>query len=126
MKKIYPMCKDDYIAECGKGWYDIIDNITKEINKLNEEYYDDGNQIEIKQIKEKFGCLRYYISHGTEELYNLIHKAEEESYHTCEYCGSKEHIGYTSGWIRTMCKKCAEKNNFLDKWKEHNLIADGI
>lgn len=127
MKRIYPMCEDDCIAACGSGWYSLINRLIKEVNRLNEEVYDDDFQIEILQIKEKFGQLRFYVSHGTSELFDLIHATEDESYDVCEYCGSKENIGYTKGWIRTLCKKCATKNNFLEKWKEKSTeTTDGI
>lgn len=56
------------------------------------------------QIKEKFGGLRLY---GAGELESAL---ESLSYHMCEDCGSTYEIGYTEGWIRTLCKKCSEKN----------------
>lgn len=60
------------------------------------------------QIKEKFGTLRFYMSSGTEEMWKLIHEAEEKSAHTCEDCGApgKER---NDGWIRTLCDECEKK-----------------
>lgn len=43
-----------------------------------------------------------------------IHKAEEDCYITCEFCGSQIGTDYsprceTDGWIKYICKDCAEK-----------------
>jgi len=57
------------------------------------------------QVKEKYGGLRFYMTAGNDEIYNLISKAEELSCKTCEECGSpgEERSG---GWIRTLCSDC--------------------
>lgn len=72
------------------------------------------------QIKEKFGELRLYASHSEPDIFRVL---EGASYETCEYCGhpnwisNDNELGRTSGWIKTCCKKCAIKNNFIDSWK---------
>jgi hypothetical protein len=57
------------------------------------------------QIKEKMGGLRIYINHGNEKMFQIIRRAEEESFITCEDCGKpgRERFG---GWIRTLCDEC--------------------
>lgn len=65
---------------------------------------EDG--IEILQIKEKFGGLRFYVGEVPANLYfrvnNAISLAEAASFATCEECGEpgKRRGG---GWIRTLC-----------------------
>lgn len=73
------------------------------------------------QVEEKFGGLRFYITHGTDEMYELISKAEEKSCTICERCGSNE--GTTSGnrgyWIQCLCSDCREENDrFLKQQRE--------
>jgi hypothetical protein len=41
----------------------------------------------VDQVKEKFGGLRFYMNHSTEEIRRAIHEAEKESLMTCETCG---------------------------------------
>lgn len=94
-------------VECGKGWNKLIEPLFKWIENYNNEHPDD--QIEIQQVKEKFGGLRFYVSHAPDELHRMIIKAEGDSYGICEVCGSKIDVGYTSGWIQTICRKCIQK-----------------
>jgi hypothetical protein len=57
------------------------------------------------QVKEKFGTLRFYMTHATEEMFELIEAAEAESEHTCESCGEPGEIG-GQGWVSCLCEKC--------------------
>lgn len=89
--------------ECGKGWNKLIIPILDYIDLYNSGHDD---KIEIFQIKEKFGGLRIYTSFSTPELDQLIDDAEEQSFKTCEYCGSTKNVSQTTGWIKTLCRKC--------------------
>ena len=57
------------------------------------------------QVKEKYGGLRFYMTCGTDEIFDLIEKAEALSYKTCEECGEPGEERNT-GWIRTLCDTC--------------------
>lgn len=93
--------------ECGKGWNKLIIPILDYIDLYNSGHDD---KIEILQIKEKFGGLRIYTSFSTPELDQLIDDAEEQSFKTCEYCGSAGNVLPTkTGWIKTLCSKCRER-----------------
>lgn len=87
--------------ECSPGWLQLIDPIIKKCQEEN---------IPIFQIKEKFGGLRFYAGVGSQELQQMIDKAEEESYTICEECG-KSGTRRSEGWIRTLCADCNEKRN---------------
>ena len=103
-------------VECESGWDEILKPIFEYVENYNKDKdYDD--RLEILQIKEKFGTLRIYCNFYTEKLRNLIEKAEEESINTCECCGTHENLGWTSGWIKRLCKGCSEKSSHL-KWKQ--------
>jgi hypothetical protein len=91
--------------ECGNGWFNIIDNLCKNIQK----HIDDNglDQVEFQQIKEKFGGLRVYFAYGDSYIDDLVEQAEKDSYNTCELCGTTENIGYTQGWVTTLCEECS-------------------
>ena len=105
--------------ECDDGWYWLIDQLCSNI----QSYIDDNphkkiSQVVATQVKEKFGGLRFYYEGGDSLIGGMVWLAESMSEHICESCGSIEHIGHTTGWIRTVCKKCAIKENLMNRWKE--------
>ena len=103
----------------GDGWYALIDDLCKKIQVYIDRHKED--QVEAIQVKEKFGGLRFYTNGGCEEISTMIYEAEAKSYLTCEDCGSKEDIGHTSGWITTLCRTCAMKDERRKKnWKVSN------
>lgn len=57
------------------------------------------------QVKEKFGTLRFYMSCETDEMSELIDRAEELSAKICETCGAPGELR-NDGWLRTMCDDC--------------------
>ena len=65
--------------ECGDGWFDLIYKLSKDLSENHPE-------CRAIQVKEKFGGLRFYVNGVSEAGWDLIDKAEEESYHTCEQC----------------------------------------
>jgi len=97
----------------GDGWYDILDVMCSNLEKY------DG--VILAQVKEKFGGLRIYIHGGNddnwEEIHELISKAEEDSYKTCEYCGKPATLNQGRYWWRTVCDDCEDerKKKILDK-----------
>jgi hypothetical protein len=94
---------------CGTGWNSLIDNIIKEILKYNADKTED-TMIHISTIKEKFGGLRIYITPSIDYIEDLIDKAEDESYRTCEECGSTTAVSTnTDGWKKTLCNSCRNK-----------------
>lgn len=108
--------------ECGDGWYSIIDSLCNEIDKhlklVNEQNDNKPNlTCSAVQIKEKFGGLRFYIDGGDEHIYELIKKAENTSFVTCEHCGAITDVGVTSGWIRTICKQCYNDLGCKEGWR---------
>lgn len=67
------------------------------------------NHIEIHQIKEKFGGLRFYYDGGDSEISGMVRMAEAWADKTCEVCGNlgKSRSG---GWVRTLCDEHAKKD----------------
>lgn len=60
----------------------------------------------ITDIKEKFGGLRWYDAGAPKEVYDIITKYEQISYHTCIMCG-KPATYISRGWISPYCSDCA-------------------
>ena len=83
--------------ECGKGWHPLIMRTHKKLIAIDPDYV-------VMQVKEKFGGLRYYIATGTDEMFDIIDAAEEESYHICEECGEPGKLR-GDGWLSTLCNK---------------------
>ena len=102
---------------CNDGWYDIIWDLSSKLEPLLQKFHDEYPDVEspprASQVKEKFGVLRFYMTSATEEMYDLIEKAEALSYKTCEDCGKpgEEREG---GWIITHCDDCHERRT---RWK---------
>ena len=59
-------------------------------------------QVEVHQIKEKFGGLRFYYEGGDDQISGMVRMAEAWADTSCEECGA---IGKrrSGGWIRTLC-----------------------
>lgn len=96
--------------ECGDGWKKLYQPVIEAVKKYNQEHPFDSVLMAIDQIKEKFGGLRIYLNFYTDEIRDMIAKAEEESYHTCELCG--KHIDkpiVKNHWIYPMCEECFNK-----------------
>lgn len=106
------------------GWVGIVDKLLADIDKLLSD--DEAAQIEIKQIKEKFGMLRFYSLYpddgDTEDedeareptradviratILILVRAAEAESKVTCETCGQAGVLRETK-WRSVKCDKHA-------------------
>jgi len=78
-----------------------------------------GGYPKAAQVKEKFGSLRFYMTIGTDEIYELIDKAEALSCKTCEECGESGEAR-SGGWIRTLCDTCHKNWDEIrrKRWEE--------
>lgn len=90
---------------CHKGWNNLLDELLSKITKYN---------IEIQDIKEKFGGLRVYVSPYIEEVENIIREYEDKADKTCEICGKTGELRPTN-WMRTLCNKCYATKYFKYK-----------
>ena len=131
--KAFPLLYDDRDASMqstamcwgfpGDGWFDIIWDLSSKLEPLIQKFIDENQDTEhypkASQVKEKFGGLRFYMTCGTDEIFDLIEKAETLSYKTCEECGkpAEERDG---SWIYTLCNNCHENWGKIraKRWEE--------
>jgi len=95
--------------ECGDGWAELLEPAIKHIHEFNIEK-EEEDRMQIAQIKEKFGTLRFYIHNSDDEIYKLIEDAENKSETTCEVCG-KEGKTRGCGWYYTACDTHTRKED---------------
>jgi hypothetical protein len=104
---------------CGEGWWPILESLCVNIqghidwknktrsrllenNPYEHEIPNEVAQVVVRQIKEKFGGLRFYYDGGDDAIGGMVRMAESWAGHTCEDCGSPA-TKQTSGWIKTVC-----------------------
>lgn len=89
--------------ECGDGWYDLIDSLCGTIqNYIDYNQHLNVPQIEVVQVKEKYGTLRFYTQGINEKIDGMIWFAESMSGRICEECGNPGKIR-GKGWVYTSC-----------------------
>jgi hypothetical protein len=91
----------------GEGWWHIIESLCANIQHHIDwkvKRGEDVAQVEVQQIKEKFGGLRFYYSGGDAEISGMVRMAEAWADRSCEECGA---IGKSrdGGWIKTLCDR---------------------
>jgi len=89
-------------CSCGDGWFDILDKLCEDIDKINT-----NPEFRFLQVKEKFGGLRVSVIGGSNNIFDLIYKAECVSLKICEKCGTKDNVEQRGDcWIYTLCNNC--------------------
>lgn len=102
-----------------KGWRTIVEKGITQCSKVK-------SLIQIDQIKDKFGRLRFYYTVVSQEqefeevlelgepLRTYIYSLEETCAHICEECGTTLDVNTSSlnppdfGWVYTLCPACRE------------------
>jgi len=102
-----PMKETPFFFECRDGWFALLWDLSV---KLEAEIaaMDDKQKLPFtKQVKEKFGTLRFYMSAYTDNISAAIKEAEGISSITCEICGEP---GILRGerWTYTLCEEHRE------------------
>lgn len=95
----------------GPGWWPILESLCNQIHhhvewkQEQKEKYGRGegcDDVIVRQIKEKFGGLRFYYDGGDAVVDGMVRMAESWAGHSCEECG-KPGKSRSGGWIRTLC-----------------------
>lgn len=96
-----PIVSSDFFS-VSDGWLGLIKELIEDLISL-------GWDKQTCQVKEKFGGLRFYINSGTDEIYDRISKAENDSYEICEETGKPGKLRTDIGWYRTLCDEEYER-----------------
>ncbi len=96
--------QDLMYAYCPTGWIDLITELDEKLAVLVPHY-------EIRQIKEKFAGLRYYVDvplqgdgSSRNQAHDLITEYEDRSYSICDVCGEPGKETNLTGWMATRCE----------------------
>lgn len=100
-----------WIDAIPKGWR--ISFYKKFLDELKAELikYNFLNKYIVAQVKEKYGCFRWY-DYGqplNSKVSDIIIKYENMSEHICIECGKSAKIITINGYFLPVCKKCKEK-----------------
>jgi hypothetical protein len=109
--------------ECGDGWYDLLDTLLQKLDYISNH---SGVQVIANQIKEKFGTLRFYYSTVVKTDLNtdpivekiiedVVSNAERRSAYICENTGKGGYLCSrgVGGWLKTLCKEEADKEQYI-------------
>ena len=105
--KDYPeLLKGNIGCSIAGAWGPIVKEALDQLEILRA----DGVDIQVAQIKDKFGTLRIYTRQTTESADVIIKEAEIKASNACMVCGSTDDVmrGYRkkySGWLLNLCKE---------------------
>jgi hypothetical protein len=89
--------------ECCDGWYAILDGLCQVLSNHADQI---GHlPIEAKQVKQKFGSLRFYTDRTCDKCYGAIDFARILSLHVCEQTGRPGTLMVQlppGRWVRTL------------------------
>lgn len=91
--------RETALNSVGAGWAIMINNL----------YDAKPKNVNVTQVKEKFGTLRFYVSSAPEWYWDLISYYEILSERICEKCGNKGTLRTDRNWILTLCDVCNKK-----------------
>ena len=103
---------------CCSGWFSIIDAMCSLIQDhidIHSEYQKNLNrlvpsrhsfQFKAQQVKEKFGCLKFYYEGGDERIAGVVKMAEKISLVTCQFCGNPGTMTKEKTRFMTLCNAC--------------------
>ena len=99
----------------GRGWVEqILEPLAVDLKAL-------GWSGRVRQIKEKFGTLRFYVDADDTKIRARIAVAAAASANVCEDCGQAGARVTVAGWVRALCRACAVIATHRDRvarWKE--------
>ena len=105
LKKKFPeLYPADLSFDCNDGWFRTLLWLSRylqmyitqqnEMAKSNPQYYLPVKQIVAKQIKQKFGTLRFYSDGGNQHTQTVIDYVQFISGYICEQTGTTDDVGY--------------------------------
>ena len=93
------------------GWSNLISLLCARVDTILQSTPEASMQV--KQVKEKFGRLRFYYSiedappSVQDAILQAVRQAENASGMCCEKCGKRAETTSDRGWLRTLCLRCS-------------------
>lgn len=109
---------DRYFFEVEDGWLPLLEELITNAIAL-------GWNKQVRQVKEKFGGLRFYVGPCSDEVIDLIEEAGRKSYTICENCGKSGKLRKTvvGNWFFTNCDSCAaNRTNFYGEKIKSEIV----
>jgi hypothetical protein len=95
---------------CGDGWFEIIYNLSQQIQNYMQEHPEVA--VIAVQVKQKFGELRFYMNRSIPELDALIREATAQSLQTCDLTGQPGVLCQRGYFYQTLCLEKAQELGF--------------
>lgn len=101
------------ILEVPDGWHPLIADLDRTLATIAPDYV-------VKQVKSKFGSLRFYAEPSedpyeyNEGFQETIRAAEWRSIETCEECGEPAKQYVIRLWVSTLCEQHRDELTKLD------------
>lgn len=86
---------------CLPGWLNLIDELCCTL-KTHMDAHPELPPLKVRQVKEKFGGLRFYYSGGDRACREAVTAAEGRSMSICEVCGQTGTLG-GEHWLSVRC-----------------------
>jgi hypothetical protein len=83
-----------------RGWQPLIEELLVSIQAIVNER---GFTVRVRQVKEKFGGLRFYCEGSDDMIRALIMGAESSALCLCERCGGPGFSRMYRYWWKTLC-----------------------
>ena len=91
--------------DAGEGWRALLWDLCVALEAHAKMQKAIGHKpVQVVQIKQKFGGLRFYTQGGDDLTGAFIAAAEEIAERTCEVCGAPARAKRINGWISTFCR----------------------
>jgi hypothetical protein len=71
--------------QCGDGWYQLLYDLSLELSNYQTKHPE--LDLEVEQVKSKFGILRFHLSGGDAVTEKMIERACQRASVTCELTG---------------------------------------
>lgn len=101
---LYPPHFTFYVED---GWFDLLWALSDDLERIGLEL-PDRPKLNVQQVKEKFGALRFYVTHAPDEMRQRIQNAQSDSERICELCGQPGQIMVKSFFWAARCPDCIE------------------
>jgi hypothetical protein len=102
-------------VQCDDGWFDLLFRLCTKLNDHIKTFPENiRKEIVITQIKEKYGTLRFHLSHYDPVVDKIIEDAEIESASICEVCGKAGRLRGKS-WVYTACDAHTKSYDLIEK-----------